>query len=280
MPKLINLRCAYINRISLLFSRIFGFSRRTCTLFIIVNDSIILGDQFVLSKLLFFFSCLHSSVSSQKSVGVFRNKRFFSTSLQNARLVLTPIVRKDDGEKSKLDTWWVTGFADGESCFLVHLREKKNLKFGWSVEPSFKIGVHVKDKPVLIKKVLGAGRISKCGPTVELLCCKSNQKYPRIRKSYLSLLSLSFKNPKTWWQRCLKKILIKIKNKEHLSPSGLREIVALKASRNWGISSRLKAAFPDVVPAERPIVLLPQTIDPNWLAGFTSDPWSHPLLFF
>lgn len=39
---------------------------------------------------------------------------------------------------------------------------------------------------------------------------------------------------------------------------------------NWGISSGLKAAFPDVVPAERPIVLLPQTIDPNWLAGFTS----------
>ena len=39
---------------------------------------------------------------------------------------------------------------------------------------------------------------------------------------------------------------------------------------NWGISSGLKAAFPNVVPAERPIVLLPQTIDPNWLAGFTS----------
>ena len=32
----------------------------------------------------------------------------------------------------------------------------------------------------------------------------------------------------------------------------------------------LKLAFPDVVPVERPNVELAQTIDPNWLAGFTS----------
>ena len=31
----------------------------------------------------------------------------------------------------------------------------------------------------------------------------------------------------------------------------------------------LKLAFPDVVPVERPLVELPQTIDPQWLAGFT-----------
>lgn len=55
MPKLIILRCAYINRISFWLSRIFSFSRRTCTLFIIVFDSIILEGLFFLSKLLFFF---------------------------------------------------------------------------------------------------------------------------------------------------------------------------------------------------------------------------------
>ena len=197
MPKLINLRCAYINRISLLFNGIFCFSRRTCTLFIIVFDSIILVGQFVLSKLLFFFSCLHSSVSFQKFVGVFRNKRFFSTSSQNAKLVLTPIVRKDDGEKSKLDPWWVTGFADGESCFLVHLRENKNLKVGWSVEPSFKIGVHVKDKPVLIKikKVLGAGRISKCGPTRRIVMLQVQSKKELVPPSPVRTPSVDFPHP-------------------------------------------------------------------------------------
>lgn len=39
---------------------------------------------------------------------------------------------------------------------------------------------------------------------------------------------------------------------------------------NLGLSDKLQVAFPDVVPVERPRVELPKTIDPNWLAGFTS----------
>ena len=39
---------------------------------------------------------------------------------------------------------------------------------------------------------------------------------------------------------------------------------------NWGLSDKLTIAFPDVVPVERPVVELPETLDPRWLAGFTS----------
>ena len=39
---------------------------------------------------------------------------------------------------------------------------------------------------------------------------------------------------------------------------------------NLGISHKLQEAFPSVVRVERPLVELPQTIDPEWLAGFTS----------
>ena len=61
----------------------------------------------------------------------------------------------------------------------------------------------------------------------------------------------------------LKKVFILIKNKEHLTPEGLRKIVALKASMNLGLSDKLKVAFPDVVPVVRPVVSNPTTIDPN-----------------
>ena len=57
---------------------------------------------------------------------------------------------------------------------------------------------------------------------------------------------------------------------EHLTIEGLHKIVAIKASMNLGLSDKLKVAFPDVVPVERPLVELPQKIDPHWLAGFTS----------
>ena len=41
-------------------------------------------------------------------------------------------------------------------------------------------------------------------------------------------------------------------NKEHLTPEGLRKIIAIKASINNGLSEALKEAFPDIMPAMRP----------------------------
>ena len=65
-------------------------------------------------------------------------------------------------------------------------------------------------------------------------------------------------------------IVKKIQRKEHLTLEGLRQIVAIKAAMNLGLSEKLKVAYPDVFPVERPLVEVPKTIDPQWLAGFTS----------
>jgi len=56
-------------------------------------------------------------------------------------------------------------------------------------------------------------------------------------------------------------IIVKIKRKEHLTISGLQTNVAIRASMNHGLSEKLKLAFPDVVPVERPKVETPKTID-------------------
>ena len=39
---------------------------------------------------------------------------------------------------------------------------------------------------------------------------------------------------------------------------------------NWGLSDKLKTAFPDVIPEERPLVENPNIPHPNWLAWFTA----------
>ena len=61
--------------------------------------------------------------------------------------------------------------------------------------------------------------------------------------------------------KLLKMVVIKLKRKEHLTEDGLRKIVAIKASMNYGLSEKLSVAFPDVVPVKRPLVELSQTID-------------------
>ena len=51
---------------------------------------------------------------------------------------------------------------------------------------------------------------------------------------------------------------------------GLHKIVAIKASLNKGLTDKLKAAFPKIIPVPKPSVLNQRIEDPNWLAGFTT----------
>ena len=39
---------------------------------------------------------------------------------------------------------------------------------------------------------------------------------------------------------------------------------------NWGLSEKLKTAFPSVVPVKRPVISNQEIPDPMWLAGFTA----------
>lgn len=49
-----------------------------------------------------------------------------------------------------------------------------------------------------------------------------------------------------------------------------KKIVSIKASMNKGLSDELKAAFPNIIPVERPKVVYQGIKDPSWLAGFVS----------
>jgi|SRR5690606_17451462 len=48
-----------------------------------------------------------------------------------------------------------------------------------------------------------------------------------------------------------KSIIEKIQLKEHLTMEGIKDVVALRASLNKGLSEELKASFPDVTPYPR-----------------------------
>jgi hypothetical protein len=59
-----------------------------------------------------------------------------------------------------------------------------------------------------------------------------------------------------------------ISHKEHLTPEGLRKLVAIKGSINRGLSDELKAAFPNTKLVSRPAFDFTGILDPNWVAGF------------
>jgi len=52
------------------------------------------------------------------------------------------------------------------------------------------------------------------------------------------------------------KMVVEIMNrKENLTAEGLQAIINIRATLNWGLSTVLKQAFPNIVPVPRPLVV-------------------------
>ena len=178
-----------------------------------------------------------------------------------------------------MNPWFVTGFMDGEGCFHVSIIKNNKSKVGYYVKHSFQIGLHEKDKSFLedIKNFLGVGTISKHGSESFQLKVESIkdikklvdflEKYPMITEGCSDF-------------QLFKKAFHIIELKEHLTPEGLRKIVAIKALMNRGLSPELKLAFPEVVAVIRPAVTNKKIPNSEWAAGFTSAEGCFKIIIF
>ena len=66
-----------------------------------------------------------------------------------------------------------------------------------------------------------------------------------------------------------KEIAMIMQRREHLTTSGLQEIINLRSSLNLGLSE-LKAAFPKTILANKPKVENQRIPHPQWVAGFST----------
>lgn len=168
-----------------------------------------------------------------------------------------------------LNPWFVTGFSDGESTFGVSIYKKSASKLGWDVIVYFQLGLHKKDRVVLdkIKNYFGVGKIYEQDVDVYKVQSVKDLKSIIDHFDNYPLITNKRADYELW-----KQVVEIVKNKEHLTLEGLQKIVAIKATLNWGLSDTLKAAFPEVVPVNRPTIscAAQKISDPYWLSGFTS----------
>ena len=119
-----------------------------------------------------------------------------------------------------------------------------------------------KDKAVLelIQAYLGVGTVTKHGKDSMFYVVRSREVLTNV------IIPHFVKYPLLTQKRAdfeLFKLVVELMNKkEHLTKEGLNKIVAIKASMNKGLSDELKAAFPNIGPVQRPLVLLSESIDP------------------
>jgi hypothetical protein len=180
--------------------------------------------------------------------------------------------------KGKLDPNWVTGFTDAEGCFSVIIEISKDLKK--KVRVSFEINLHEKDKDILykIQSFFGVGavyiredrRLSVYRVTnvnyIKDVIIPHFTKYPLISKKRLDFLL---------WSEVIKLIL----NKDHLTPEGFLKVLSYYASTPFffnkkkggrGVSKKVLEYYPNIIPADKPIINLPYNLNPQWVSGFTA----------
>lgn len=206
-----------------------------------------------------------------------RQIRWFSVSRVHQQPLLDKTPAGSDPQASssgavtnfKLNPWFVTGFTDGEGSFSVIVAKSNSFKVQWQARLFFQISLHVKDRILLedIKNYFGVGEIHTKTTDSIIYSVKSIKDLTVIINHFdkYPLITQKWADYQIW-----KQAFLAIKNKQHLSLEGLKQIVALKAAMNWGLSEQLKTAFTGLVPVQKPLVKDQVVQDPNWLAGFVS----------
>ena len=121
--------------------------------------------------------------------------------------------------------------------------------------------MHEKDEAGLkaVKKSLGVGRSYRHGLNSIQLKVQSLKELEVVLNHFKKFKLITKKRADF---ELLGEILNLIKRGEHLTPEGLRKLVAIRAAMNLGLSEKLHLAFADVVPVDKPKVELPQKIEP------------------
>jgi len=168
-----------------------------------------------------------------------------------------------------LNPWFITGFSDAESSFIISVYKTPNTKLKWRVSAYFSIHVHVKDLPLikLIQETLGVGVVRNNNANTVLFRVSDIQELQVIIDHFKKYPLISAKHSDfLLFEQCF----ALIKQREHLTQIGLEKILALKSSLNKGLIDELKEAFPNLVSIARPEYIFPGIPSPFWLSGFVT----------
>lgn len=164
-----------------------------------------------------------------------------------------------------INPFWLTGFADAESSFIISILKNKDRALGWSVKPIFQIEVHDRDMPLLnrIKSFFGVGNIITRNNYAIYSVKSAKDIYSIIIPHFDKYPLLTQKKADFELFKAIVELIIK---EQHLTREGLIKIVELRASLNKGLSPELEKSFPNIIPVKRPIIKSTEIIDINWIS--------------
>ena len=264
------LLCLWVGAITTIFSSVIGLFQQDIKKVIAYSTMSQLAQKYKLylnlNLVIFRHQTIYEEIINYIIIYYIKVQLFIKKILlKKVNLIIRPLSMQSI---KKLNPYSVTGFIDGEGCFLININTRSDQKLGYNVNLMFKLKIHIRDKKLLdyiwnYFYNVGNITIRKDG-YVELIV--SSIKDIKVLINHFDAYPLITKK----WADCqlFKQTFILINNKEHLTIEGLNKILSLKSVLNKGLSPQLKLAFPTLLSVIRPQTSLPKILDPNWISGF------------
>ena len=137
-------------------------------------------------------------------------------------------------QASHLEAQWVVGFVDGEGCFYIGINPHPEMSSGYQILPEFTVVQHQRDIQVLyaLKKFFDCGVVRpNHGDRMAYRVRGLNHFMERIIP-FFDQHSLKTKKKLDYLK--FRKVILLIKNGEHLKPEGIQRIRAIASKMNRG----------------------------------------------
>ena len=140
----------------------------------------------------------------------------------------------DNQQERLLDSWYVTGWFDGEGCFSVSVHPHSGAKFGWFIDPAVQTYQHKDSVKVLerIRIFFRCGTIRPKGPNSDVLTYSVESRKTIIEKIIPHFLQYPLQSQKRKDFDLFRQVVEALERKEHHAKEGFLRIAKLAFQMN------------------------------------------------
>lgn len=155
-----------------------------------------------------------------------------SDTLKEAFPNVKPVTRPLVTDRSIKDSNWLAGFIDGEGCFNINLINSSKYNTGYQVKARFILTQHSRDVELMqsILKYLDCGTLSNTSNNYLYLTISKFNDLKDIIIPLLQEYPLQGGKKSDYLLFC--EVISLMKNKEHLTESGIKKIIKIKDKMN------------------------------------------------
>ena len=155
--------------------------------------------------------------------------------------ILSKLTKRYLSSKNELilDPWWVTGYTDGEGCFIIKTIASKTTKIGYIVGLIYQISVHHSDMEILYKLKSFFNNVGSIITTKDYVSYRVTNLSDIINVIIPHFNAYPLQSTKIVSYYLFNAVATIMKNNNHINLKGYREVLSYKAALKKGLNATI-----------------------------------------